>query len=81
MTETFRLITQTESWAGEVQEDVVDSLVRLLEQANSGELQGFAYAGATKDNCVVTGYTKDINRSAIIGGLERVKHRMLAQEL
>lgn len=81
MSEPVRVITQTESWRQEVQRDVIETLERLLEQAHSGELQGIAYAGVTADNCVVTGFSKDNGRSAIIGGLERVKHRMLTMEL
>ena len=81
MTETLRLITQTESWAQEVQADVVESLRTLLAQAEAGEIQGIAYACASTDNAVITGFTKNNAQSAIIGGLERVKRRMLSGEL
>lgn len=81
MAEPLRVITQTESWAQEVQTDVVTRLRELLAQAESGELQGIAYAAACADNMIATGFTKNNAQSAIIGGLERVKHRMLAGEL
>ena len=80
MTEPFRVITQTESWKQEVQFDVVERLRDLLTMAESGEIQGIAYAAVTADNCVVTGFTKNDGQSAIIGGLARVQHRMLAGE-
>lgn len=80
MAEPLRVITQTESWAQEVQTDVVCCLRELLAQAESGEIQGIAYSCATLDNMVATGFTKNNAQSAIIGGLERVKHRMLAGE-
>jgi hypothetical protein len=76
----LRVITQTESWAQEVQTDVVTRLRELLAQAEAGELQGIAYSAATADNMIATGFTKNNAQSAIIGGLERVKHRMLAGE-
>lgn len=76
----LKLITQPESWRQEVAIDVVERLKELLAQAEAGELQGFAYAAATIDNCIATGFTKNDAQSAIIGGLERVKHRMLAGE-
>lgn len=80
MAEVVRVITQTESWHQEVQTDVVTRLRELLVMAESGEIQGIAYAAATADNCVATGFTKNNAQSAIIGGLERVKHRMLSGE-
>lgn len=80
MAQPLKLITQTESWKQEVQVDVVTRLRELLAQAESGEIQGIAYAAATADNCIATGFTKNDAQSAIIGGLERVKHRMLAGE-
>jgi len=76
----LKVITQTESWRQEVQDDVVDRLRELLAKAEAGEIQGIAYAAATIDNCISTGFTKNNAQSAIIGGLERVKHRMLAGE-
>lgn len=78
--EPLRVITQTESWKQEVQADVVERLAELLEMARSGELQGIAYAAVSTDNMVVTGFTKNNNQSAIIGGLARVQHRMIAGE-
>lgn len=78
--ETLRVITQTESWSKEVQTDVVARLSELLEMAKSGEIQGIAYSCALIDGCTATGFTKNNAQSAIIGGLERVKHRMLAGE-
>lgn len=78
--ETVRVITQPESWAQEVRSDVVRALEELLERAKSGEIQGLAYACATIDNCVSTGFTKSNAHSAILGGLERVKFRMLSGE-
>jgi hypothetical protein len=80
MADPLRVITQTESWRQEVQADVVSCLRDLLAMAEAGEIQGFAYSAVCADMCVSTGFTKDVNRSAIIGGLERVKHRMLAGE-
>lgn len=76
----LRVITQAESWQLEVQADVVERLRELLAMAESGELRGLAYSGATADNMVVTGFTKNNAQSAIIGGLARVQHRMLAAE-
>jgi hypothetical protein len=81
MTEPLRVITQTESWAQEVQADVVDRLRMLLSMAESGEIQGIAYSAAGADNSIFTGFTKNNSQSAVIGGLERVKHRMLNGEL
>jgi len=80
MKDALRLITQTESWKQEVQVDVVTRLRELLAMAEAGEIQGIAYAAATTDNMVATGFTKNNAQSAIIGGLERVKHRMLSGE-
>ena len=80
MSEPLRVITQTESWAQEVQADVVSTLRELLARAEAGEIQGIAYAANCADNLVLTGFSKRNNQSAIIGGLERVKHRMLAGE-
>lgn len=80
MSEPMKVITQTESWRSEVNEDVVSTLRALLERAEAGELQGIAYSIATVDNCVVTGVTKNDAQSAIIGGLERIKFRMLRGE-
>lgn len=80
MADPLRMITQTESWAGEVKADVVARLRELLDQAEAGEIQGFAYAAATIDGCVSTGFTKNNAQTAIIGGLVRVQHRMLAGE-
>lgn len=80
MTEPLRVITQTESWKSEVRTDVVERLRELLAMAESGELQGFAYAAACVDGMTATGFTKNDNQSAIIGGLARVQHRMLASE-
>lgn len=80
MTIPVRVITQTESWAKEVQEDVVAVLRRLLKRAEAGEIQGIAYSCSTVDNMVLTGSTKCANQSAVIGGLERIKYRMLAGE-
>jgi hypothetical protein len=80
MADPYRLITQPESWKSEVQEDVVSRLRTLLEKAESGELQGIAYAAVTIDRCVMTGFTKNDDQSGIIGGLARVQHRMIAGE-
>ncbi|MFD1945058.1 hypothetical protein [Paradevosia shaoguanensis] len=80
MSQPLRLITQTESWKQEVQVDVVTRLRELLAMAEAGELQGIAYAAATTDNMIATGFTKNNAQSAIIGGLARVTHRMLAGE-
>lgn len=76
----LKVITQPESWRQEIREDVVSHLRGLLDRAEAGEIQGIAYSCASVDNCVVTGFTKNDAQSAIIGGLERVKHRMLADE-
>lgn len=78
---TLRVITQTESWAQEVRQDVVETLELLLAQAKSGKLLGVAYSGVTADGMVVTGYTKTTGLNATIGGLERVKHHMLQAEM
>lgn len=80
MAAPLRVITQTESWKAEVQQDVVERLRELLAQAEAGEIQGIAYAAVTLDNMIATGFTKNNAQSAIIGGLERVKHRMLSGE-
>lgn len=80
MAEPFQLVTQPESWRQEVSDDVVQALRRLLERAEAGELQGVAYSCITIDGCVVTGFTKSADQSATIGGLERVKFRMLSGE-
>lgn len=80
MNEPFRIVTQPESWAREVKDDVVSAIRSLLDRAQAGEIQGIAYSCATIDNMVITGCTKNVNQSAIIGGLERIKHRILAGE-
>jgi hypothetical protein len=80
MSEPLRVITQTESWRQEVQDDVVMRLRSLLEQAEAGEIQGIAYAASTVDGMVQTGFTKNNAQSAILGGLARVQHRMIAGE-
>ena len=80
MVDPLRVITQTESWSAEVKADVVDELRGLLASAEAGEIQGIAYAAIGVDGCVTTGATKNVNQSSIIGGLERIKHRMLASE-
>jgi len=80
MQQPFRVITQTESWKQEVQTDVVERLRDLLSMAESGEIQGIAYAAAGIDNTVITGFTKNNAQTAIIGGLARVQHRMLSGE-
>lgn len=80
MAEPLRIITQTESWRQEVQADVVSQLRELLAMAESGEIQGFAYAAASADSMVISGFTKNNYQSAIIGGLARVQHRMISQE-
>lgn len=80
MTDTLRVITRTESWANAVQQDVIEALENLLERARTGEVQGLAYATALADGSVATGYTKSNAHSAIIGGLARVQHRMIAGE-
>lgn len=78
--ELLRVITQTESWKQEVQADVVERLTELLEAAKAGEIQGIAYSAVTVDGMVATGFTKNAHQSAIIGGLVRVQHRMIAGE-
>ena len=80
MAEPLRIITQTESWASDVKADVVERLRQLLAQAEAGEIQGIAYSAYCADGMTITGCSKSSNQSAIIGGLERIKHRMLASE-
>jgi len=80
MNEPLRIITQTESWKQEVQSDVVVRIRELLAMAEAGEIQGIAYAAAGIDNTIITGFTKNNAQTAIIGGLARVQHRMLAGE-
>lgn len=80
MAENLKLITQPESWKQEVKEDVVCQLRDLLSKAETGELQGFIFVGLTIDRCVITAATKNSDQAGLIGGLERVKHRMLASE-
>jgi len=80
MVDPLRVITQTESWKAEVKVDVVERLRELLAAAEAGEIQGIAFSATTIDDCVITGFSKNTNQAAIIGGLERVKHRMLANE-
>jgi len=80
MAKPLRIITQPESWKQEVRADVVTRLRELLEMAESGELQGIAYAGSCMDGMTVTGFTKNNAQSAILGGLARVQHHMLASE-
>ncbi len=80
MTDPLRLITQTESWKAEVKDDVVETLLTLLERARSGEIQGLAYSAATIDSAVLTGFTKSDGHNVILGGLARVQHAMLASE-
>lgn len=81
MAQPLKLITQTESWKTEVQVDVVERLRELVAMAEAEEIQGIAYSAATIDNMTLTGFTKNNAQNAIIGGLERVKHRMLQGEL
>lgn len=78
MTQPLKVITQTESWAQEVQTDLIKQLNHLLTLAHSGELQGLAYAGITIDDCTITGFSKNQNQAMLIGGLERVKFKMLS---
>lgn len=80
MTQILQVITQTESWTKEVKEDVVEALERLLEKAQAREIQGIAYSCVTIDKAVLTGFTKTKDRNGMIGGLERVKHHILAGE-
>lgn len=80
MAETFKVITQKESWAQEVKQDVVDQLRLLLEQAESGDIQGFAFVGVCLDGTVLTCSTKNDDQCKIIGGMERIKYRMLKAE-
>lgn len=77
MTEPLRVITQTESWANEVKLDVIEHLEYLLDKAKTGEILGIAYAANTSDNMVITGSTKSVEQLKIVGGLERIKHRMI----
>lgn len=80
MTEALKLITQEESWRQAVNHDVVTLLRDLLAKAESGEIAGVAYACVTIDGCVSTANSKTINQSALLGGLERIKYRMLSGE-
>lgn len=80
MSEPFKVITQKESWAQEVQQDVVVRLRSLLEQAESGDIQGFAFVGVCLDGTVLTCATKNDDQCKIIGGMERMKFRMLKSE-
>lgn len=76
----LKVITQQESWAEEVRQDVVERLEYLIECARSGELQGFVLVGLTADNMVITATTKNGDQAKLIGGIERVKFRMLSAE-
>lgn len=80
MAEPLKVITQKESWAEEVKQDVIERLEYFLECAKSGELQGFVMVGLTADNMVITCATKNDDQTKLIGGLERIKHRMLCSE-
>lgn len=80
MAETLKLITQEQSWLNEVQADVVERLRTLLEKAEAGEIQGFAFAGLSVDGMTITCATKNDNQAMLIGAIERVKYRMLASE-
>lgn len=80
MVDPLRVITQTESWASDVKADVVERLRELLAAAEAGEIRGIAYSALCADGMTMTGCSKSENQAAIIGGLERVKHRMLANE-
>ncbi len=80
MVDPLRVITQEESWRGQVKADVVERLRELLAMAESGELQGIAYAALAADGMIVTGCSKSDDQMAIVGGLERIKYRMLAGE-
>lgn len=80
MVDPLRVITQTESWASDVKTDVVEKLRDLLARAEAGEIHGIAYSAICADGMTLTGCSKSDNQAAIIGGLERIKHRMLASE-
>lgn len=80
MSNPVRIITQQESWRTEVQADVVDRLRLLLSKAEAGEIQGFVFIGLSIDDCIITAATKNNDQAKLIGGMERVKHRMLAAE-
>lgn len=77
MVDPLRVITQEESWRGQVKADVVERLRELLAMAESGELQGIAYAAIGSDGMVITGCSKNVNQMAIVGGLERIKYRLV----
>lgn len=78
MTEPLRVITQTESWASEVQQSTVELLEEWLAMAKTGELQGVALAGVRIGERQMTAFSKSENRNILIAAMSHCTWRMHA---
>lgn len=61
-----------------VNSDTVEMLRRLLEKAESGELQNIVYCADCTGGHIDTGYTQITDRIVTIGMIERLKFQLLA---
>ena len=61
-----------------VNSDTVEMLRRLLEKAESGELQNIVYCADCTGGHTDTGYTQIVDRVVTIGMIERLKFQLLA---
>lgn len=66
--------------AGIPRDDLVEELERLIEAARSGEIQGIAGAILYRDGATSVVAAGLCNSRGVIGGLEVVKFRLIAQK-
>ena len=64
----------------EVQEDLVEALESLLDEAKDGRLQSFVGAGVAIDETIKTMYYPGNKRFTEVGALQVMIHRYLKNE-
>jgi hypothetical protein len=73
----LKIVTQTESWKKEIDENIIKILEDHLAKAKAGEFDGLAVIFSTKDNMCGHAYSNMMSRNDIIGVCERLKHAIL----